>query len=158
MLLDSSNSSGTDRGGGVWSGRASQAPIKAISYSGHTRIELQAAAVRGLGCCWASGVWPCAPALRSVRLRELRVLLHTPRETGWLSRFGVCAKVSPRIEPVHAPLRAERAGRRCRAPAGAGGRVVRRRPRRRSPSQSFWGWACDPGENTPKARKVAKSY
>ena len=34
-----------------------QAPIKAINYhnSSHTRIELQAAAARGLDCCWAAG-------------------------------------------------------------------------------------------------------
>ena len=46
------------RGSGVEAGRASQAPIKAISYynSGHTRIEFQAAAAAGgLDCCWAAG-------------------------------------------------------------------------------------------------------
>ena len=45
------------RGSGVSAGRASQAPIKAISYynSSHTPRELQAAAARGLDCCWAAG-------------------------------------------------------------------------------------------------------
>ena len=42
------------RGSGEKAGRASQAPIKVITYynRSHTRIELQAAAARGLDCCW----------------------------------------------------------------------------------------------------------
>ena len=45
------------RGSRVEAGRASQAPIKVITYynSSHTRKELQAAAARGLDCCWAAG-------------------------------------------------------------------------------------------------------
>ena len=40
----------------VWWGDKWHAPIKAITYynSSHTRIELQAAAARGLDCCWAA--------------------------------------------------------------------------------------------------------
>ena len=53
LTLDRSSSSNSSSSGVR---RVAQAPIKAISYynSSHTPRELQAAAARGLDCCWAA--------------------------------------------------------------------------------------------------------
>ena len=57
MSLAEAAEAAAARDSGVEAGTASQAPIKVITYfnSSHTRIEFQAAAARGLDCCWAAG-------------------------------------------------------------------------------------------------------
>ena len=144
-LTEAAAAAAAPRGGDVWSGKASQAPIKAISYSSHTRIELRAAAARR----WAAaGRVACGCALRLCARCLLRVLLHAPREIDRLSRFGVCAEVSPQNRagarafagrargPVPGGWVRERAGRAPTAPApfpvpellGLGARPGRKRP------------------------------
>ena len=58
----------------VWWGDKCHTPIKAISYynSSHTRIELQAAAARGMDCCWAAG--SCSVVLCAKKGKETRTL------------------------------------------------------------------------------------
>ena len=83
--------------------------------------ELQAAAARRLRCCWACGVsgvsvrsGPAPGAFCVCCCTRLEKYVGFP-DSG-------CALRCPRkIELVRTPLRAERADRRCRAGAGAGG-------------------------------------
>ena len=57
MLWTCARSGSTQQKHGVWWGVKWHDPIKAITYynSSHTRVELQAAAARGLDRCWAVG-------------------------------------------------------------------------------------------------------
>ena len=102
----------------AWSGRASQAPIKATIHSSHTLINLLAAAARRLGCCWACGV--SGVAVRSGSgVFCVCCCTRLEKQVGCVGS-GCALMCTRKIEPVRAPLRGERAGRRCRASAGAG--------------------------------------
>ena len=116
-------------------------------------IELQAAAARGLGCCWTCGV--SGVAMRSGSAPGAFCVCCCTR----LEKFGECVlKCFRKIEPVRASLRAERAGRRCRAGAGVGGSCSvcpAAGPRLRASGAERAARAKAP--RNPKARKVATS-
>ena len=109
-------------GGGLFgTDRASQAPIKAMSHNSHRRIELQAAAARGLECCWTCAV-SCVAVRSGSAPGAFCVCCCTHQEKQVSFPGSGCALMfSRKIEPVRAPLRAERTDYRCRAGAGVGG-------------------------------------